>query len=157
MFGKLNDNEIELLLKNQLIGRIGCHADNTTYVVPISYAYDGTYIYGRTFEGMKVNIMRKNPRVCFQADYMDNMANWQSVVAWGDYEELTEPAERNKALQLLSNRELPLISSETTHLSALWPFMPESTENIKGLVFRIRLVEKTGRYEKNSVSSKFAF
>jgi hypothetical protein len=51
MFGVLNDNEIEQLIHEQFIGRIGCHADDITYVVPISYAYDGEYIYGRTYEG----------------------------------------------------------------------------------------------------------
>lgn len=152
MFGKLNENEIETVLKNQLIGRLGCHADNVTYVVPISYAYDGTYIYGRTFEGMKVNMLRKNPRVCFQADIMENMANWQSVIAWGDFEIVTETADRKKALEVLGNRVLPLVSSETTHLSPIWPFMPDDMENIKGLVFRIKLMEKTGRFEKNSFS-----
>ncbi|MEJ0105912.1 MAG: pyridoxamine 5'-phosphate oxidase family protein [Bacteroidota bacterium] len=53
MFGSLNNNEIDELLHQQFIGRIGCHAEGVTYVVPISYAYDGEYIYGRTFEGMK--------------------------------------------------------------------------------------------------------
>ena len=44
MFGTLNTEEIETLLHNQIIGRIGCQFDNTTYVVPISYAYDGEFI-----------------------------------------------------------------------------------------------------------------
>jgi hypothetical protein len=59
MFGILNPVEIEQLLSKQLVGRIGCHADGVTYVVPISYAYDGEYVYARTFEGMKINMMRK--------------------------------------------------------------------------------------------------
>lgn len=75
MLGKLESKQIEKVLNNNIVGRIGCHADGTTYVVPISYAYDGTYIYGRTMEGMKVNIMRKNPNVCFEVDDMKNMAN----------------------------------------------------------------------------------
>ena len=58
MFGTLNSEEIEVLLNNQLIGRIGCNANNTTYVVPISFAYDGEFIYSLTREGMKINIMR---------------------------------------------------------------------------------------------------
>ncbi len=39
MFGELNPEEIEQLLSAQLVGRIGCHADGTTYVVPVSYGY----------------------------------------------------------------------------------------------------------------------
>ena len=83
MFGKLNNEEIEGLIQSQLIGRIGCHADDVTYVVPISYAYDGTYLYGHTYEGMKVDMMRKNPKICFEVDSTRNLANWQSVIGWG--------------------------------------------------------------------------
>ena len=53
MFGTLNPIEIESVLHGQIIGRIGCHIDNTTYVVPISYAYDGEFIYALTNEGLK--------------------------------------------------------------------------------------------------------
>src|ERR1700687_4768012 len=117
MIGKLNDTETEGILKCQVVGRIGCHADGLTYVVPVSYAYDGKDIYVHTFEGMKLKMMRKNPHVCFEADVLKDMANWQSVIAWGEYEELTEPDKRIKALQILLNRKLPLLSSITTHLS----------------------------------------
>ena len=150
MFGKLNAEEIEEVLSKQLIGRIGCHADNITYVVPLSYTYDGKFIYARTFEGRKVDLMRKNPHVCFQVDTMDNMANWKSVIVWGVYEELTEEVARREALELLNKRKLPLISSETTHLSPVWPFMPDDIKTIEGLVFRIRVGEKSGRFEKNT-------
>lgn len=158
MFGKLNADQIEEVLKHQVIGRIGCHADDITYIVPVSYAYDGEYIYGHTFEGMKVNMMRKNPKVCFQADKMKDkdMANWQSVIAWGEFEELQQPDERRLALQKLNERMLPLISSETMHLSTQWPFLPEDADSIKGIVYRIRLKEKTGRFEKSNNSTFFA-
>lgn len=158
MFGKLNPDQIEEVLNHQVIGRIGCHADDITYIVPVSYVYDGKYIYGHTFEGMKVNMMRKNPKVCFQADKIKDkdMANWQSVIAWGEFEELKQPDERRLALQKLNDRKLPLISSETMHLSTQWPFLPEDADSIKGIVYRIRLKEKTGRFEKSTDSTFFA-
>jgi nitroimidazol reductase NimA-like FMN-containing flavoprotein (pyridoxamine 5'-phosphate oxidase superfamily) len=109
MLGNLKAIEIESILKHQVVARLGCHADNVTYVVPLSYAYDGVYLYGRSQEGMKIDLMRKNPRVCIQADIMENMANWQSVVAWGDFEELTDTPLRNDALQKLVNRKLPFM------------------------------------------------
>ncbi len=75
MFGNLNKDEIEEVLKHHLIGRIGCYAFDTTYIVPISYGYDGESIYCHTYEGLKITMMRKNPRVCFEVDTMENMAN----------------------------------------------------------------------------------
>lgn len=155
MFQQLTPEQIEAVLAHQIIGRIGCHADGKTYVVPISYAYDGEYIYAHTIEGLKVQMMRKNPDVCFQVDNMADMANWQSVITWGRYEELTEAEEREKALQVLINRTLPIVSSETTHLSKNWPFPPDDLNKIPGIVFRIRLQEKTGKAETNTISSSF--
>lgn len=152
MLGKLNTIEIEDLLKSQVIGRIGCHADNTTFIVPISYVYDGESIYAHTKEGLKLNLMRKNPDVCFEVDEMKDMANWKSVIAWGDFQELKDSSERNKGLQLLVNRILPLVSSETTHLFPDWPFASDDISKIRGVVFRIRLKEKSGRFESNYAS-----
>jgi nitroimidazol reductase NimA-like FMN-containing flavoprotein (pyridoxamine 5'-phosphate oxidase superfamily) len=155
MFGKLNAVEIEAVIQQQPVGRIGCHADDLTYVVPISYAYDGTYIYARSFEGMKINMMRKNPSVCFQTDNTNDLSNWQSVILWGVFEEL-EGAERTQALRKLTERTLPIVSSETMHLTPQWPFMPEDTDHIEGIVFRIRVTEKSGRFEKIKDRNFFA-
>lgn len=150
MIGKLNTNEIEDLLHQQVIGRIACHADGVTYIVPVSYAYDGEHIYVHTHEGMKVKMMRKNPEVCFETDAMDNMANWKSVIAWGKFEEVSDTNGREDALRSLVGRILPLVSSETTHLCPHWPFPPANLNEIKGIVFRIKLNDKTGRFEKNT-------
>jgi len=149
MLGKLNNEEIEELIKSQVVGRIGCQENGFIYVVPISYAYKDPYIYGYTFEGMKMNIMRKNPGVCFEIDDTKDLANWKSVIAWGEFEELTTPEERNKALQNLNERVLPVIHSETMHISPLWPFSKEDPGKANGIFFRIRLKEKTGRFEKS--------
>lgn len=156
MFGELNTDGIETLLQLQLVGRIGCHAKGVTYVVPISYAYDGAYIYGHTFEGMKVEMMRINPKICFQVDDTADLSNWQSAVLWGEFEELAEGPERILALQQLMERKLPLISSETMHLTSQWPFNDEDVSKISGVVFRIRVTEKTGRFEKSTEKHFFA-
>src|SRR5690349_12609268 len=137
MIGKLSPTEIEDLLKHEIIGRIGCHADDVTYVVPVSYAYDGKYIYGRTHEGMKINIMRKNPKVCFQVDRMMDMANWKSVIAMGEFHELTEPEARRAAVEKLINRTLPVLSSETVKLTPEWPFKGGDASTVDGIIYRI--------------------
>lgn len=153
MFGELTSREIEETIHSQVIGRIGCHADDLTYVVPLSYAYDGEYIYGHTREGLKVNMMRKNHKVCFEVDVLTNLANWKSVIAWGEFEELNNSTDRHHALQHLLDRILPVITSATTKISPEWPFIPADMNSIKGVVFRIRLKQKTGRFESNSTPS----
>ena len=91
--------------------------------------------------------MRKNPAVCFQVEELKNMANWKSVILRGSFEELKPGDERNQAIQALLRRSLPIISSVTTHLGKEWPFSPVDIKEIKGIVFRIRIEEKSGRYE----------
>jgi nitroimidazol reductase NimA-like FMN-containing flavoprotein (pyridoxamine 5'-phosphate oxidase superfamily) len=155
MIGVLSDNEIEEVLGHGLIGRIGCHHDGVTYVVPISYAYDHGNVYALTGEGLKLSIMRQNPKVCFEVETQTDMANWQSVIAWGTFRELTDPEERKIGLSTLTSRILPLQSSQTTHLYADWPFPPDDLNKINGVVFQISLDKKTGRFEKPDPQLRF--
>jgi len=152
MFGHLSEDAIEDVLHKQFIGRIGCNYNDLTYVVPIGYAYDGKYVYAHAEEGMKINMMRQNPKVCFEVYRMENMGNWQCVIGWGNFEEIDDEMERKKALHILSARRLPISSSITTHLGHTWPFMDEDAKGITGLFFRISLKEKSGEYESSSVS-----
>lgn len=152
----LNDLQIENILTEQVAGHLGCHADDTTYVLPLSYAYQEQYIYFHTTEGLKLQIMRKNPKVCFQVDDRKNMANWKSVIAWGQFEEITDEEERKKALKILIGRHLPMIASRTTHLGGTWPFAPDNLSSIEGIVCRISVQKTSGRFEKNGVSPSFA-
>jgi len=147
MFGTLDQAQIEKVLSENIIGRIGCHANGKTYVVPISYAFDGRCVYAHAFEGLKIYMMRQNPDVCFEVDKMEDMADWKSVIAWGRFEELTNEEERKEGIQKLIDRVLPYISSETVKLSPQWPFPTNDFSYIKGIVFRICLNEKSGRFE----------
>lgn len=149
MLGELNNEQVESLLKSEVIGRIGCYADNKIYVVPVSYAYDGTYVYAHSKEGMKIRMMRKNPTVCFEVDRMENMANWQSVIATGTFEELSGQDSITKGMKILVDRLRPLMTSETAQPSH--GFTGEHQHDVKAfhaVVFRIKLTEKTGRFER---------
>lgn len=151
MFGKLTTREIEELLQANVVGHLGCHSDGITYVVPLSYAYEGSHLYFHTYEGKKVNMLRRNPEVCFQVDELKKLNNWKSVIVWGEFEELNDYEEKREALHLLLERKLPLITSETTHLGIDWPFSIEEIEEIPGIFFRITIREKTGRFERNEI------
>lgn len=143
-FGSLRPAEIDHVLRTELVGRIGCHAEGKTYVVPIVYAYDGTYIYGHSGEGMKVRMMRANPNVCFEVDHMDSLTNWQSVIAWGQFEEL-HGDEAERALQLIVDRLTPLMESATilpTH------GVDAAVSGRKVVIYRIAVTRRTGRFER---------
>lgn len=149
MLGILTKNQINQVLDSQVLGRIGCYGDGKVYVVPVTYAYDGKYIYAHSKEGMKIKVMRKNPKVCFEVDSVDNMANWRSVILWGEYEELKSSASKEKGMKILIDRLKPLMASETVYSDEHLSMRPQTVENqIKAIVYRIKILESSGRYEK---------
>ena len=152
MIGPLNYEQIEEVLHDQLVGRIGCHLNGKTYIVPINYAYNDPYVYVYSLPGKKVEMMRQNNEVCFEVDEIYDMSNWKSVVAWGAFEELKGSDERQKALKILSNRSLPLLSSKTGEPSQRPLFEDDNINDIEGIFYRINLTEKNGRF-KNSLPS----
>ena len=151
MIGELSKKQIEQLLSQQIIGRIACCRDGFVYLIPISYAYEDDCIYARGFNGLKFDIMRHNPNVCFETDDATDMANWRSVIAWGKFEELKN-SDRKKGLKILLHRHVPLSSSSLTHLGEEWPFSEQELDKIVGVVFRINITKKTGKFESTSVT-----
>jgi uncharacterized protein len=148
MLGSLTETQMNNLLTMQAVGRIGCCEGKKTYITPVTYAFDGKYIYGQTNEGLKLDLMRKNPYVCFEVDSMLNMATWESVIVWGYFEELDDK-EAKKAREFLYNNILDLLTSSTIHLHEHGsPQDTVETNRIKRIMYRIRIVEKTGRFEK---------
>ncbi len=148
MLGKLEPAQVEQVLSSGVVGRIGCQADGRVYVVPITYAYVDGAIYGHSGEGLKLQMMRKNPRVCFEVDQMDNLANWRSVIAWGRFEQL-EGAAAMDGMRRLMERFAPLMTSETsTPTHGMREVHRADTAGHPAFVYRIVLEEKTGRFEK---------
>ena len=131
MIGPLHPDEVEAVLHRQHVRRLACLADGRPYVVPITYAYAGGDVYGHALPGRKLAALRADPYVCFEVDRHDDPTHWCSVVADGRYEEVTEPAERGAALRLLAATEPAVVSA---------------ADDAPGVVFRLRLTAKTGRF-----------
>jgi uncharacterized protein len=132
-----------------VLGRLGCNEGTRNYVVPVNYVYDGKYIIAHSVMGMKIEMMRKNPHVCFEVDEMKTFTNWKSVIAWGEYQELTDQRDRFLAIRLFVDRMMHIKISKT----AVPPALAEETVylqlagNIKPIIYRIVIAEKTGRFE----------
>ncbi len=139
MIGKMNDNQIVNVLQSQVIGRLACYAGKKLYLVPITYAYKDGYLYCHSKAGLKVEIMRVNPEICFEVDEIESMHSWRSVILWGEYERLDSNKEQDHARQILIDRIAPLTTGETV-VPHIRQDLPES--------FRIKIKEQTGRYEK---------
>lgn len=133
---ELAREEIDEVLRAGLVGRIGCHDDGATYVVPVIYAYDGEAFYVVSGEGRKLAMMRANPRVCFEVDeVVERAPRWRSVVAEGRFEELHGLAAA-RALALLVRR----FASRTGRAGA-----PRRKRGGSTVAFRIVVESVTGR------------
>jgi nitroimidazol reductase NimA-like FMN-containing flavoprotein (pyridoxamine 5'-phosphate oxidase superfamily) len=149
MLRELNDTQIEDLLKSQLIGRIGCHSTDQIYVVPVNYIYESPDIYCHSAKGMKIDLMRKNPQVCFEVDDIKDMTNWQSVIVWGKFEELKDMDEKQKVMQKLIDRITPFILDDSVPPShGFVDAESDVGDTIELIVYKINVTRKTGRFEK---------
>jgi nitroimidazol reductase NimA-like FMN-containing flavoprotein (pyridoxamine 5'-phosphate oxidase superfamily) len=149
MMGTLNSDQIDHVLQMQVYGRLACHANNRLYIVPISYGYDGKYVYAHSREGLKIEMLRKNPEICFQADIVDNLSSWRSVILWGIYEELAAGQLQEKAKKMLEDRFALLNTSESIYVPPQNIHPPQSVEKkMRPVYFRIKIKEKTGRFER---------
>jgi nitroimidazol reductase NimA-like FMN-containing flavoprotein (pyridoxamine 5'-phosphate oxidase superfamily) len=108
--------------------------------VPVCYVYHDGGVYGHTIEGMKWQAMRSNPDVCFEVERVDDLTTWRSVIAWGRFEELTG-ADAEQGMHLLVDRLLPLLRPDGADSP------PTHGGTLHAAVYRIRLDEKTGRFE----------
>jgi nitroimidazol reductase NimA-like FMN-containing flavoprotein (pyridoxamine 5'-phosphate oxidase superfamily) len=149
MLGPLDKEQIETLLNELPVGRIGCHAEGITYIVPVNYAYDGVNIYAHSAKGMKIDMMQKNPQVCFQADAIDDLQNWESVICRGRFEIITDMNERERAMQKIINKVMPLMQGDAAQPShGFTNAASEVSNGVELILYKIVLSEKTGRFEK---------
>ena len=135
MILEMSRHEIDEFVLSQKVGRVGCHVDGETYVVPVIYGWDTECIYVYTTEGKKVDMMRENPRVCFEIDEYRSDGGWRSVIAHGVFEELVEE-DAAQALRVISERVTS--NRERTDSS-------ERGDGRVPVAFRIRTTDVSGR------------
>jgi nitroimidazol reductase NimA-like FMN-containing flavoprotein (pyridoxamine 5'-phosphate oxidase superfamily) len=142
----LSPGECQKLLETSKLGHLGCHTKDEIYVVPITYIFDNNYFLCHSRQGKKIEIMRKNPKVCIQVEEVKDFFNWKSVIAWGDYEELKGDDAMVAMLSLISKIYEP---SDNPHLSSLARDMCAVIET--SMVFRIKVQKLSGRFETREI------
>ena len=70
-------------------------------MVPVHYAFLNGEIFIYTTEGKKFKIIRVDPRLCLQVEEITDNQHWTSVIVEGVAEQITKPAEREKAVKLV--------------------------------------------------------
>ncbi|MFB6180051.1 MAG: pyridoxamine 5'-phosphate oxidase family protein [Halorientalis sp.] len=98
--------------------------DQPPYSLPVSYGYDETdgafyFRLGFVANSQKADVVGDRRQVSF-VTYDQTDSRWQSVVATGQLEEVTEAAIDSDAMQGLRRVEIPLVEAferETTEVS----------------------------------------
>jgi nitroimidazol reductase NimA-like FMN-containing flavoprotein (pyridoxamine 5'-phosphate oxidase superfamily) len=139
---EMSEEECRQVLHCQTVGRLACARDNQPYVVPMRFAFDGTYLYGFTTVGQKVEWLRSNPRICFETDEVISDTQWTSVVVFGKFEELTDTPE-HKGARIMAHELLHHRANwwEPAYMSQQHRDQPHS---LVPVYYRIHIAKMTG-------------
>ena len=136
---------IDDIIHRSLVCRLAMADGLSPYVVPLCFDYDGESLFFHCgAEGRKIDILKKNNRVCFEFDHTEGVekggraCSWgmtyQSVIGTGAAEFLADQQEKQKVLARLFTK----YSGET---------MPVPIENVqKTTVIQVTIEEITGKH-----------
>ena len=119
-----NPQEIDAIIYRSDVCRLAMARDNSPYLVPLCFGYDGEAIYLHTaHRGKKIEFFEASPRVCFEFESgvrvlpaEDLACQWsfkyESVIGFGTIGELVDPAEKayglNQVMRHYSSEEWTL-------------------------------------------------
>lgn len=110
-----NKEEIESILKEATVCRLGLSQGNVPYIVPLNFGYIEDCLYFHCAKGgMKMDILRSNNRVCFEVDFLreitdgpeacDWSAKYKSVIGFGNAFVLEDREEKKKGLNAIMEK-----------------------------------------------------
>jgi nitroimidazol reductase NimA-like FMN-containing flavoprotein (pyridoxamine 5'-phosphate oxidase superfamily) len=87
IYRHMDANEVENLVREQRIVRVGFSANGKTYIVPLCYVWLDGEIQLMTSLGQKTEMAAANGRVAFQIDDFPEtgLTGWASVIGEGDW------------------------------------------------------------------------
>lgn len=105
-------DELERILREAKVCRLGMTWNGLPYVVPLSYGYkDGILYFHAAVTGMKIEILRENPRVCFEIDQInepvpgetpcDWTMRYESIIGFGTVKFIEELRAKEQALNFI--------------------------------------------------------
>lgn len=112
MITDLNKADCEKVIASGIYAHLACCDGDEPYVVPIMYVYRDGCIYSYTHEGQKIEIMRKNPKMCVQIQHVEHALEWESVMCWGLFEQVTDPKSIQDVKLLLAEKHGDVVMNE---------------------------------------------
>ncbi|RYH72268.1 flavin mononucleotide-binding protein [Flavobacteriaceae bacterium 144Ye] len=151
MIRSLNKTEITKILASNYIGYLSYIYKNKPYSVPITYFFDteNNVIIGYSAEGQKIRAMRKNENVSLAVSEIDSVNSWNSVLAQGTFQELSESDAKSQLhIFSLGVKDL-IINNEHRKLDFISEFSSKIYKDDSPIVFHIKVGEITGKMRRN--------
>ncbi|MCF8104586.1 MAG: pyridoxamine 5'-phosphate oxidase family protein [Desulfohalobiaceae bacterium] len=137
--------EMQTVLEQGRICRLGLLNGNRPYIVPMNYGYADNCLYFHSAkEGMKVELLKKDTLVCFEVDCKQRLVkgdtgcgwtmHYQSVIGYGRVEFLETRQDKKNGLRWVMAQYAPGKS---------WDFPDRKLDQT--LVFRLSIEEMTGK------------
>ncbi len=147
MRSDLTPAQCEEILKKNWYGHLGCIDNGQPYVIPITYVYEDGILYGLSLEGRKIEIMRKNPHICVQVEQIESEDDWESVICWGEFEEITDPESiRDTKLLIADLHGQAVLRHEKPPVSPVVKSLQKRID--ESVVYRMKPTRITGKAEK---------
>jgi len=140
--------EIVAILKQASVCRLGLCCEDVPYVVPLNFGYrDGCLYLHSAKQGKKMDMIRANPRVCFEMDTdvevirADQPCDWgmkfASVIGFGTASVLEDPEEKRSGLDAImehysSQSAQPYPDSILKHTAVIKVLVEEMTGKRSG-------------------------
>jgi len=75
---------IDTIMQSSRVFRLGLTDGNAPYVVPLCFGYDGQALYFHCApEGRKIELLRRNNKVCFEVDLLEEIIEHEQACRWG--------------------------------------------------------------------------
>jgi nitroimidazol reductase NimA-like FMN-containing flavoprotein (pyridoxamine 5'-phosphate oxidase superfamily) len=79
-----NRSQIEDILKQARVCRLAMADDDFPYIVPLNFGYRDDVIYIHSAQqGRKIDLLKKNPNVCFEVDEPGRLKKARQACDWG--------------------------------------------------------------------------
>ncbi len=75
---------IKNVISRPTVCRLGMVDGDKPDVVPLCFVYDGQYLYIHSAtKGRKIDVLKKNPNVCFEIDLIAEATTAENACDWG--------------------------------------------------------------------------
>lgn len=79
-----DQNEINEIITQSRVCRLAMVDGNQPYVLPLNFGYDFPFLYFHSAaQGRKLDLIRKNPKVCFVFDRLEKIKKNTLACEWG--------------------------------------------------------------------------